>query len=206
VGKLFENSYIAGNPDCNDTGRLVVISGCSSGGKSSLLSEMHRRGYAVRPEPGRQIVREQMFIDGDALPWADSLKFIELCISRAAYFYNSVTADEGCVLFDRSIVDAATAFPRMNLPTPAWARNALDRYRYAPTVFLTPPWEALFETDAERRGSFETASAEYHALAASFPANGYRIEEIPRASIAERADFLEARLLALGFVTKAGTS
>jgi predicted ATPase len=203
---LFENSYIAGNPGCNGTGSLVVVSGCSSGGKSSLLSEMHRRGYAVRPEPGRQIVREQMFTEGDALPWTDSLKFIELCISRSAYFYNSVSPDEGCVLFDRSIVDAVTAFPRMGLPTPGWARNALDRYRYAPTVFLAPPWEALFQTDAERRGSFESASAEYHDLATSFPANGYAVEEIPRASIAERADFLEARLAALGFANKAGAS
>jgi predicted ATPase len=195
---MLENDYIAGNPRLGGTGALVVLSGCSGGGKSALLGEMHRRGYAVRPEPGRQIVREQTFIEGDGLPWANTPKFLDLCISRAAYFYNSVTPGEGCVLFDRSIVDAVSAFARLGLETPAHARNAAERYRYAPTVFLLPPWEALFHSDAERQHGFDSAVAEYEALAQAYPAHGYAVEIVERASVAERADFLERRLAASG--------
>jgi predicted ATPase len=36
-----------------DTNRFVVISGCSSGGKSTLLTGLGRRGYATVKEPGR---------------------------------------------------------------------------------------------------------------------------------------------------------
>ena len=34
-----------------------VISGCSGGGKSTLLMELARRGHAVVDEPGRRIVQ-----------------------------------------------------------------------------------------------------------------------------------------------------
>ena len=38
-----------------DSDRFVVISGCSGGGKSTLLSELGRRGYGTVEEPGRRI-------------------------------------------------------------------------------------------------------------------------------------------------------
>ena len=188
---MVENDYVAGNPQLNGTDRLVVVSGCSGGGKSALLSEMARRGYPVNPEPGRQIVREQAYIDGDGLPWANVPKFAELCVSRAVHFYNAARPADKCVLFDRSIVDAIASLARLGLPTPPYLRRALDRYRYAPTVFLTPPWEDLFASDPERRHAFADAVAEYEDLLEAYPANGYAIELIPKAGVEERADFLE---------------
>ena len=63
---------------------LVVLSGCSGGGKSSLLSELARRGYAVVEESGRQIVREQTYLGGDIFPWTKPRKFVELCMALTA--------------------------------------------------------------------------------------------------------------------------
>ena len=40
--------------------RFVIISGCSGGGKSTLLAELARRGYRVVEEPGRRIVAEEL--------------------------------------------------------------------------------------------------------------------------------------------------
>jgi predicted ATPase len=34
--------------------RFVLLSGCSGGGKSALLAELHARGYHVVEEPGRR--------------------------------------------------------------------------------------------------------------------------------------------------------
>src|SRR6185369_12186033 len=48
--------------------RFVVISGCSGGGKSSLLEELGRCGYATVEEPGRRIVKEELRSGGTALP------------------------------------------------------------------------------------------------------------------------------------------
>lgn len=38
----------------------VVISGYSSSGKSTLLAELGRRGYAIVEEPGRRTVKEEL--------------------------------------------------------------------------------------------------------------------------------------------------
>jgi predicted ATPase/predicted N-acetyltransferase YhbS len=192
-----EGDYAAGGAPPAVSARLVVLTGCSGGGKSALLAEMARRGYPVRPEPGRQIVREQLSIAGDALPWSDAARFVELCVARAMHFYNTARPGEHCVLFDRSIVDAVAALPRLGLPVPAHLSNALQRYRYAGVVFMTPPWEALFAADRERRHNFADAVAEYEALLEAYPANGYAVELLPKVGPGERADFLEGRLARL---------
>lgn len=189
-----EDDCAAGNPARNGTSSLVVLSGCSGGGKSTLLAEMARRGYPTCPEPGRQIVKEQLSIGGDALPWGDVPRFVELCVSRALDFYDTAPRARKCVLFDRSLVDAVAALRRLGLPVPEPLRTALQRYRYADVVFMTPPWPELFAADPERRHAFADAVAEYEDLLKSYPAAGYQIELIPRLGVAERADFLERRL------------
>jgi predicted ATPase len=42
--------------------RFVVISGCSGGGKSTLLAELGRRRHSIIEEPSRRIVVEEMNI------------------------------------------------------------------------------------------------------------------------------------------------
>ena len=190
---MTEADYVAGNPAWCGSARLVVVSGCSGGGKSALLAEMAARGYPVFPEPGRQVVREEEFVGGDALPWRDAARFAERCIARAAYFFNIARPEARPALFDRSIIDAVTALQRMGSVPPACA-EAARRYRYGRRVFMVPPWPELFAADAERRHGFEAAAAEYEALMRAYPAHGYETVVVPRASVDVRADFLEAEL------------
>lgn len=89
----------------------VVISGCSGGGKSTLLSELVNRGYSVVLEPGRQIVKEQTAIKGDALPWINLNKFLELALSRYLFQFNSQKTSHKFIFFDRGIIDAVQLDP-----------------------------------------------------------------------------------------------
>jgi predicted ATPase len=189
-----EAEYVAGNPAFNGSHWLVIVSGCSGAGKSTLLAELALRGYLVYPEPGRQIVKEQLHIGGDGLPWQNPLKFAELCVSRALFFFNTARPIDKPAIFDRSIVDNIAGIERMGLALPASFRLALQRYRYARRVFMTPPWKELFSGDAERRHSFEDAEAEYAGLLESYVANGYEVVLIPRGTPAKRASFLERQL------------
>lgn len=191
---MSEEDYIAGNPRLQGSERLVVVSGCSGGGKSSLLKEMAARGYAVQPEAGRQIVKEQVSIGGDGLPWENPIKFVDLCVSRCMYFYNTAVPLNKPVLFDRSMLDNIAGFQALGLPTPPYFEEALKRYRYARRVFMIPPWKELFVGDAERRHSFDIAEAEYERLLRFYPAHGYELVIIPKGTIAERANFLEREL------------
>jgi predicted ATPase len=193
VAFALEDGYVAGNPRWAGHDRLVVVSGCSGGGKSALLAELARRGHRVFPEPGRQVVKEETLVGGEALPWVDPRRFAERCIARAAYFFNVADAGQGPVFFDRGVVDAVTALERLG-PVPAACAEAARRYRYGRRVFLVPPWPELFAGDAERQHGFEAAVAEYGALCESYPRHGYDVVVVPRAGVAERADFVAAAL------------
>src|SRR5947208_13712313 len=47
---------------------FVVISGCSGGGKSTLLIELAKRGCASVDEQGRRIVKGELEGEGSVLP------------------------------------------------------------------------------------------------------------------------------------------
>jgi predicted ATPase len=53
-----------------------LITGCSGGGKSSLIDALSVYGYTVVPEAGRLIVQEQLAIGGKILPWLDMTSFV----------------------------------------------------------------------------------------------------------------------------------
>ena len=188
-----EAAYDPANPAVAGSDSLVVVSGCSGGGKSALIAELARRGSRVFPEPGRQIVREQALIGGPALPWTDLAAFAELALSRAMHFFATAPSDGRPVLFDRGIVDAVTALERIGRAAPHHA-EAVRRCRYGRRVFMVPPWEALFAGDGERRHGFAEAVAEYEGLTASYAAKGYEAVVVPHGPIADRADVLEAAL------------
>ncbi len=162
----------------------ICVSGCSGGGKSTLLDELARRGHVTVAEPGRIIVREQLAQRGTALPWADGKAFLDLVLARAITDFEGATGP--VTFFDRGIVDAVVGLERMGHAYP----DILNTYRYDSPVFLSPPWEEIFVGDAERQHGFKEAVAEYDALATAFPANGYETITLPKTSVAERADFV----------------
>lgn len=167
--------------------RFVVISGCSGGGKSTLLLELARRGHAVVEEPGRRIVSDQLRHGGSELPWVDLAAFARRAVGlsledRAA----AAQKQAGWVFFDRGLIDAASAL--------AFAtgepldRGLCDAHRYNRRVFLTPPWPEIFTGDQERRHDFPAAIAEFERLFAVYPDLGYEVTILPRVSVAARAD------------------
>lgn len=178
----------------NDRGRAVVITGCSGGGKSTLLAELARRGHRVFPEPGRQIVKEQDWIGGDALPWTAPAKFSELVLSRGLHQRITAARAGGLAFFDRSVVEPLAGLERLGLPVPPHFGRAVEVCRYHETVFVAPPWPEIYRADAERRHGFDEAVAEYGPLTAAYARLGYRLVELPKTGVAARADFVLATL------------
>lgn len=170
----------------------VVISGCSGGGKSTLLSELVQRGYSVVLEPGRQIVKEQIAIEGDALPWTNLRKFLDLALSRYLFQFNSQRESQNFVFFDRGIIDAL----QLNQPQPEYFRHAASKFRYNRLVFLVPPWEEIFTSDPERQHSFEAAKKEFDELMVKYKDYGYETVLIPKVGVKERVDFILEKLKA----------
>lgn len=71
----------------NAKNRLVIISGCSSDRKSTLLAELSNYGYTVMPEVGRELVKEQLALNSATLPWKEPILFCELLVEKSIERY-----------------------------------------------------------------------------------------------------------------------
>ena len=172
--------------------RFVVLSGCSGGGKSTLLAELAARGHSVVEEPGRRLVKAELEGGGEALPWIDGAAFARRTIEIALADRLAARRRPGRVFFDRGLVDAASALEHLT-GEPALKRCAARR-RYHRRVFLAPPWPQIYVTDAERRHPFEAGLAEFERLRLVYPALGYEVILLPRVTVSERAEFVLAAL------------
>lgn len=189
-GQITEDAYLNQSDYPIIKSNFVVISGCSGGGKSTLISELSNRGYVVVHEPGRQIVKEQLAINGDALPWSNLEKFLDLALSRYLFQFNSQQEQKQLVFFDRSIIDAV----QLKTIQPEYFRNAANNFRYNRLVFLVPPWEEIFASDAERKHGFESAKKEFDELLIKYREFGYETILIPKIPVKERVDFILNKL------------
>ena len=172
--------------------RFVVISGCSSGGKSTLLAELGRRGYAVVDEPGRRIVKDELEGDGLALPWRDKTAFLRRAIAMALADRASAIASDAWTFFDRGLIDAAAGL--QHLTGVPLLEKLGPSHRYHRRVFLAPPWPEIYVQDAERRHGLDSAISEYSRLLEVYPSQGYEVSILPKASVTQRADFVLDKL------------
>ncbi|MGR6466005.1 AAA family ATPase [Rhizobium sp. PAMB 3182] len=177
--------------------RFFVLTGCSGGGKSTLLSALAARGFVTYPEPGRQIVREQQAIGGDALPGENPLRFVELVLSRAIAQRVAAAREGRIAFFDRGPVDALAYLEMKGLPVPPWLENAVRLLKHNALAFVVPPWPEIFRKDAERRHDVSAAMAEYEALLPAYRRFGYRLEVLERTSVESRAERVAAAVNAL---------
>lgn len=173
--------------------RFVVISGCSGGGKSTLLAELGRRGHAVVEEPGRRIIQEETSRGGSAFPWVDMAAFLRRAIAVSLADRDAASATDGWVFFDRGLVDAASGLQA--LTGEIALASLMQKHRYHRRVFLTPPWPEIYSTDAERRHGLDAAVAEYSRLLEIYPSLGYEVVILPKTGVAERADFILRALM-----------
>lgn len=172
--------------------RFVVLSGCSGGGKSTLLAELAKRGYGSVEEPGRRIVAQEQASDGAALPWVDVEAFLKLAIDVSRQDLAKAGANDGWTFFDRGLVDAASALAQVT-GTPL-SNYLSTELAYYPLVFLTPPWPEIYVTDSQRQHQLPEAIQEYERLLIDYPLLGYRVIIIPKTSVQDRTDFVLQQL------------
>jgi predicted ATPase len=170
---------------------LIVISGCSGGGKSTLIEALRQFGEAVIEEPGRRVIAAEQVKGGNALPWTDMVGFLRSAVVLSRADLDSVRNRTDRIFLDRGLVDAAVALEHL---TGEPAEETIGPARFHPTVFFAPPWPEIHTPDPERRHSLAEAMEEYDRLSASYPRLGYQIRLLPKASVTDRIAFLHATL------------
>jgi predicted ATPase len=174
----------------NNHERFYIVTGGPGSGKTSLLAALRARGYSCSAEAGRGIIQDQVSIAGQALPWADRSLFAELMLSWEMRNYRIAQETTGPIFFDRGVPDVLGYLRLIGIPAPNHIQNAIQKFRYNPTVFIAPPWLEIFSQDRERKQDFDEAVRTYDSLAATYQALDYSLVEIPRVSVERRASFI----------------
>lgn len=165
--------------------RFTVLSGCSGGGKSTILEALAAQGFATVPEPGRRIVSV-------AKNPLSNLAFAQQAIALSLQDWEAAQTLPAPVFFDRGLVDATAAYAHATGSEPPEAQGLGTRY--GRRAFLVPPWPEIYQTDRERQHGFPDAVAEYDRLCVYFPLHGYEVVIVPKAPVPQRVAFILSHL------------
>ena len=169
---------------------FFVVTGGPGSGKTTVLLELQKHGFAFAPEVARQIIQEQVRTGGRALPWADRDLYTRMMLEESIRSYKEHAPASGILLADRGIPDTLTYARLIGLSEDAFIRRACEEYRYAPVVFVAPPWADIYKTDDERKQDFAEAVRTHECIVRVYRECGYTLVELPRVSPHQRADFI----------------
>jgi len=171
---------------------FIVLTGGPGSGKTSLLKFLDKVGFITVPEVARPIIKEQILINGDLLPWKNKAFFCRLMTERSLNAYKEtvrLNTKKTC-FFDRGIIDCIAYAEMEDLLYPTLWNDYARKYRYNSKVFLLPPWKQIYTNDQERKQTWEQAVETYNWIKQLYTKFDYDIIELPLVSIENRISFI----------------
>ncbi len=179
-----DNTSASSSPHC------FVITGGPGAGKTTLVEALRARGHAGVGESARATILDQKRIGGSGLEWIDPALYAELMLARDLDNFRAFSEHKGQVFFDRGIPELTGYLRIVGLPVPGHFKSAALTCRYARTVFVAPPWEAIYVNDSERWQTFDHAKSVHRAVCDVYGEFGYRPVELPLESVEARVRFV----------------
>ena len=170
----------------------VVITGGPGAGKTTLLAEFTRLGFETVAESARAIIAERKA--RGLSPRPSPAAFAQEILSRDAEKYQRAMRSTDWVFFDRSAVEALGGVQAVAPVAKSQLQAQLARFSFHRPVFVLPPWEEIYTTDAERDQGFQQSVAIHAEIVRWYGQCGYTTHEVPRLPAALRAEYVLARL------------
>jgi len=172
--------------------KLFVITGGPGVGKTTLLKALENKGFITVPEDARQVIKNQIEANGEALPWKNKTLYAELMFKASLKTYQKVIdkSSKKLVFFDRGMLDAICYMRMENIPVSEEWNTLANTHRYYQKVFILPPWEDIYETDSERKQTWEEALYTFDNMKETYRHYGYKVIEVPKTSVKQRYEFI----------------
>jgi len=169
-----------------------VITGGPGSGKTSLINELNNSGYLTVPEEGRRIIKEQIESAGEGLPWKNKPVFAALMLKSSLEAYQKMLQESAgpLVFFDRGIPDTIGYMELENIPISPETELIIRANPYHINVFLLPPWKDIYETDTERKQSWQEAVNTCEIMKEIYTRYGYNIIDVPFDTVINRKKFI----------------
>lgn len=170
---------------------FFVITGGPGVGKTTLLRELEKRNFKCIPEVAREIIKEQVNGNGEALPWKNKELYKALMMDRSIASYGLINhTNNGITFFDRGIPDTLSYARLINSIISIEMDFYASHYRYNKKVFILPPWLEIYTTDNERKQTWKEAVQTYEILAETYRQYNYELIEVPKTAVEKRVDFI----------------
>ena len=174
--------------------QIYVITGGPGFGKTQLIEELRKSGYLCSGEFARDLILSEQQSGGDILPWKKPRLFQQKILQKRIAFFDAVP--DGTLAFaDRGIPDQLAFAVYKGFAAPKILSDNAQKYRYAPQVFLTPPWPEIFVNDAIRTETFEEALLIHQVIVETYLGLNYQIIELPLLPVNQRTKYLLQILL-----------
>ncbi len=171
---------------------FYIITGGPGVGKTTLLNELAKSGYKIVPEVARQIIKEQIATNGEGLPWKNKKLYVDLMINASIESYKMIESENSQTnyFFDRGILDAFCYSSMVGLGISDEMNVIENNYKYNKKVFILPPWLEIYETDSERKQTWEEAEYTFQKMKETYLDYGYDLIEVPKDTIENRKAFV----------------
>ena len=169
-----------------------VLTGGPCAGKTTLINELKDRGYDVSPEPGR-IYFEARLAEGKTIPeLLSDMPKLEKDILHKHMELEAACSKDVTLFLDRGIPDCLAYYRIYNVPEDQELHDAVSNAHYS-RVFLLDLIEN-FSNDTVRVETPEQAKKIHDSIRTAYEELGYEIVEVPVLPIAERVEYVLARL------------
>ena len=174
--------------------QIYIITGGPGFGKTALIEGLRKCGYLCSGEFARDLIESQLNSGGDILPWKNPKLFQQEVLTKRINFFESV-AGKAIAFADRGIPDQLAFAHYHGFGAPKILSESTMKYRYAPYVFVTPPWKEIFENDLIRTESFEESARIHQTVLDTYIDLNYQVIELPLLPVRERLQYLIQTLL-----------
>jgi predicted ATPase len=168
--------------------RWYVLTGAPGSGKSTLIEELHKRGYQTFTETGRLLIDndlnrglslDKIHVDSPEF----EQRFVDEQLKREAF-----EDPNKLIFFDRGVIDTIPFHVYYKWKLPYSIQTSCRNATYNPIVFVLELLD--FEKDYGRIEDHKTSQGIQKLTAKAYKALGYTTVVVPILPIKERGDFI----------------